>query len=1103
MDDGPWADFKPVASGPWADFKPQTKPTPTPPADEGGPWDTFKGLAKSVGTGLERGVAMIPGAPGDILGMSDLARKGIDYGLKKAGIDPGPPGLNIPKSVRPPTTQDIMSHLPQHEPQNAPERYAESIASMVPLAAAGPGGLAGKAAAAVGSGVGAQAGADVGGEKFGTPLALVGALAGGGAGALLGAKLGKGRAAKPEIPAEAASAKPWEDFKPAVAAAPTPKSAGAELAPKFVLEPTTAQKIGARTSEGRDVFNIKSGDKVVGNVLIRKEGNTATIDSISLVGSGGMEAGRGKLGISALSELKKQYLKDNPEITRFAGDRVTGARVGTPLEGAKTTVRATRASTAPIPGATPSPVGAEAPAAKPLLPARPTKKLVSEIEDDLFRTMRSKEQERDIGMVQASKALPKELQGPEGGQTLEKFYKHSEGDPTAQLSPGEKMLYDQYIAPVRAQRQQLYEDIVTQGKKAGLKDEELADLQALDPTHTPRMTIGKTRDLDQAVTEATPQTTSGGGRFSTPSSLKERKFFSLESPDGKERKLVTIENGKVRDVLKDYETISEGDPKKLKVGQTANVGDKLYNIKHARSGEIEGATKTEFYKNAWLAETKSIRDMERYRDQLQMVQRIKDHPEASFYMTHNPHVEKPGWKETRMPGFSGYKMDPKLANALDDMAPRPHSDAHTYMEALANANRIMVGTLFWNPIPHIANVGAHALVANGWQNFNPLHYPRSLQNMGKAMKEVATQGPLYRAILKEGGTEIFSRVQNAEMWTDMMKRFGAEIVKDPEKTGLLHLAKIAKVPLPALVKSIYAHTGGKVEQAIGKGYTATNKALWYVGDVFMTHRVIELQEKGLSLRQAIHDAERDIPNYRVPSEVLGSRLASQALRNNMLNVFGRYHYGVARGIGAVVKDLAVGDVATKVDALGKAVTLAALTGAVYPLIMDPLARLIADNDKIEASRRGPAGPVQTAIEMVRGGGIVDRNALMRAAGFEASPVDQFALALLANKDWMGKNVVEPAASNKAQLGQVLGYAGGVAVAPLSQAQRYLKTPHAIRSFIADAIVGMRKTPPKEGWAAALSKPEAISRARNPNNIIERYLADKAPPRKRALKKYTQ
>jgi hypothetical protein len=722
----------------------------------------------------------------------------------------------------------------------------------------------------------------------------------------------------------------------------------------------------------------------------------------------------------------------------------------------------------------------------PVIGVRPSRAEIQKTEDDLFRAMRSRAQEENILLKQDLAALPPEMKN---APTLRELFLAQEGDPSVRLTP-EKLAMQSHIQPWIEEGKEIFIRNLAKGKAHGLIDEEIRDLEFLDPTYAHRVRKDKVRGLDEDIIDVMPQTMKGSGIGRAPG-LEARSFHVIEDPATGARQVVRTTDETISRVLPGGETekLASGEKGAFERGQTVELDGKLWNIKNARSEEIHalnipigrGEGKVEFLQDAAFAARQNLKELRLAELELDALQQIKDHYVSTGRMTTDKRAAKPDWIESRMTGYKNHWMDPRIAHALDDFAPKGKGEAYDTLEALSKANRRMIGALFWNPIPHILNVAGHAIVANGWQNFNPLHFPASIRNAMKAAKEVGAQGELYQDMLHEGSSLLYSRVANTDMYSNYMKEVGHALPKMEGFTGLAKSVGLKPVELY-------------------NGYMrAMSKTLWWAGDVFMMHRVMELEAKGVPRRQAIFEAERDIPNYRVPSEVWqgpGGRLMSRALRDTTFNLFGRFHYGVARGLGTIVKDLAVGDKEARIDAMGKAVALATLSGIIYPVIMDPLARALSGSEDVEAARRGPTGPVQTAIEAVHAGKITDWSGVARAAGFMAAPVTNFATGIATGKDWRGQNILEPASSLPARVGQGLQFLGQTAVPPFGQYERYQKMESPGRAFAADIFPGYRKTPPPQGWAAAIGERSAAARAKKPRGSVEALFADEYVKSKR-------
>jgi hypothetical protein len=121
----------------------------------------------------------------------------------------------------------------------------------------------------------------------------------------------------------------------------------------------------------------------------------------------------------------------------------------------------------------------------------------------------------------------------------------------------------------------------------------------------------------------------------------------------------------------------------------------------------------------------------------------------------------------------------------------------------------------------------------------------------------------------------------------------------------------------------------------------------------MMQRVLELERKGMAMREAIREAEKHIPNYRIPTEVMNSRAFSQLLQEPAFTVFSRYHYGMFRSYVNMLTDLFRGTGREKLEAIGNMLALGLLTWVVYPAL-DAAVREVTGEEEGKKLRRGPS-----------------------------------------------------------------------------------------------------------------------------------------------------
>jgi hypothetical protein len=373
-----------------------------------------------------------------------------------------------------------------------------------------------------------------------------------------------------------------------------------------------------------------------------------------------------------------------------------------------------------------------------------------------------------------------------------------------------------------------------------------------------------------------------------------------------------------------------------------------------------------------------------------------------------------------IPQLRGWAFDPKVANVLKDYHPAPEAPL---WKVLGDVNRVITGTLFWNPLIHGANVLNHWIIGRGWDWMTPGGYKSLALDGVKAVREVLTMGPEYRRMLREGSALLYADTHLRDFHQLMLQKAGAELTGDPQTWKALARAFALGDMTPVqLVKLIYRTSG---------------KALWAMNDIFMLQRTFELQRKGMATRAAIHEAERDIPNYRVPAEVMGSRAVSEALKSPNLLLFGRYRYGQIRAWGEMFRDLwKGGPEGQRMDALGKFLVAMLTAQVIYPAA-DYALRLVTgrkDDKDVRVKRFGAFSIPDAAVQMTKQQ--KDWSAFVSTLVIPA-PVPTIALEAGRNLDFAGRKIVEPQSTPLGQAVQAGEYAAGK-IQPLQQAMGMAK-----------------------------------------------------------------
>ena len=566
------------------------------------------------------------------------------------------------------------------------------------------------------------------------------------------------------------------------------------------------------------------------------------------------------------------------------------------------------------------------------IPARPSRQYLNEIDDRLFK-LRGAYTADQAELLDILDKMPSDIKDP---ALQDKWYKFAEGDQHGVLTPQEGKDYNTYMVPLLKQQLELYE-------RAAKTDIDVSDY---DPNYIHRMVIGKTPEVDklagQAGAQANPIYNGPGLLSRSTSSMHERRFYALENPMTGERKIVGM--NEQRDTLR----VPGGTQALFKAerGNQIAVGDKItlngqeYTLRNAITSEIEANTKVRYYKNALINTLDNILHLRAVNRAISAIQQMRDSPEWAAYTAsaHGPAPEN--WKSPQMPLFKNDKMDPKLADVIDDFYGKPPLDkVETALEAI---NHYAVGSMFWTPFPHAFNAGSWWFTERGWDNITPQGFGRLMFTGAQAIKEVVTQGPKYREILRNGGSLMYGGIANRDFYKAMLTRAGMELPKSPEWKEVAETVGLAP---GELVKSIY---------------NAASTTLWAASDMFAVQRILELERKGSSMEQAIHEAEQVMPNYRVRSTLMGSRTLQQIYTSPVLFQFSRYHYGVLKGFANIAKSLAVGNLQQKNKAIGQIMAMGTLSMLIWPALSYALQKVTGDKD-VQLPDAGPGRLIKPVI----------------------------------------------------------------------------------------------------------------------------------------------
>jgi len=696
------------------------------------------------------------------------------------------------------------------------------------------------------------------------------------------------------------------------------------------------------------------------------------------------------------------------------------------------------------------------------VPATPSKDYIRSTDDGFFRLRQSATADRQQAM-EFLKSLPDEMRDP---AIQQKLYEFGEPGTNIKLEPKEQELFDKYIRPWKVEESELWKEAqkINGESKVGMKD--------LDPEYMHRMVKGKTNELDRWSGEGSAASPQSGYRSLKAPSQKERKYLALISEDGT-RKLLhvtpegtfVIEKGKSTPLPRYEGSATE-------VGDKLTSGGKRYEVGQANTREIEANTATRYYKNAAAATVKNTLQLRAVVRAQYELERLKSTPEFAKYARPVGAERPEGWRSPNMPMFSRYWMEPKLADVIDDFWGRRGQDG--VLGALAKINRFAVNSLFYSPIPHAMNAAAHWVTARGWSNVTPTGYLSLALDGAKAIREVVTQGKEYQRMLREGSGLVYGSVANEEFYRSMLKSLGESVQREPFKWD--PIAKALGVGPSDVVRMLYG---------------ASSRALWAASDMMMLQHVFELERRGLSAREAIRQAEKHIPNYRISPQVLGSRAIAQVLKDPNLTEFSRYHYGQIASIGHMAKDLAVGTPQEKFEAMGSILATGALMLWVWPLINEQIQRLSGD-DKLELGPKGSTTIPSAVRDWWQGKKELSQ---VIQGSITLSPVIRMGIEEFFNRDmFTGKNIREPYDEQQHRLGRTAAqsaeHIAGNVVSPYGTAERGMigRRPEGAAKELMKQGLGLRKTPQVYKGKSYQGTPaqQAAFRRAHPRGSIEEF-----------------
>lgn len=435
-----------------------------------------------------------------------------------------------------------------------------------------------------------------------------------------------------------------------------------------------------------------------------------------------------------------------------------------------------------------------------------------------------------------------------------------------------------------------------------------------------------------------------------PGHAEARSVFVAENARG-ERKVIQVKGNRVLE-WKDnnarvFAKLDPIKPESIKVGKKFGA----WEVKEGSVAEIEKDSPLRYNKDRQATLYHSLIEL---RQQARAHETMKNFMESDFFKANSHKIEagKPLPEGYRVPKYldkapqlTGYAFPKRTAEIIEDFA-RVREPT-----LLTNLSGILIKNMMLIPIAHMWNEGMHLITTRGVTGWiTPKGLGTFKKSVVPAIDEVLNQGPIFREILKEGGSILSTELQHNQVQDALFGKAVHEMVNGP--AGKTLAKQLGKAPL-------------EIYNAISK---FSNQAMWVTRDAMYVQQIIEKKNMGMSTKEAIQHTERHMPNYRLPSRVgekipgteqnlLGettSRKLAEVLANPNLMIFSRYHHGYLSSLANVVVEAAGKGPQGKAGmahGIDQALAVGLIMAAVYPLA-DEILKRITGNENAHQRRAG-------------------------------------------------------------------------------------------------------------------------------------------------------
>lgn len=571
----------------------------------------------------------------------------------------------------------------------------------------------------------------------------------------------------------------------------------------------------------------------------------------------------------------------------------------------------------------------------------------------------------------------------------EQIYHHLE-DPTLSLKGDQEKWLDDVILPIQKQNSELYTELTEGG------------VPIEDYVH--RVVKGKGGMLDR-IAQGVKGVGSKGTLSKSAPQTKQRTYMAIENGKG-DREVVSIKGGQVT-AWRDGEsenlgTVSTTDEGKAFIDKDGNE----WKLKQATTKEIEKNTETTYYHSALASSIASNIQLNSAVRAMRFLEAYKASPEFKEIAWKGTGVPPEGWQPTKLPQFTGYYFEPRTAEVLDDYSDRLRNGQTGVLQSIQSFLR---AAYLINPIIHPLNVAASWSLEKGISGLAPWKWHSIYKTGNKAVKAVLNRNQDFLDALDAGGALQSHREELQNIHKLFFDRLAEGL--DQKEHWATRIAQSLGIERGNLLNLLHK---------------PSSIAAWTSSDIMYLQAAYQYQAEhpGVQLKDALKEVGRIIPEYRLPTRIADSRIASKVMSNPLISWFGSYHYGLLRSFAESAK-AALGAAEpspgrTKAEEVGKGWDRLAMLGLVtmvlYPFVFDRAAKKLTGDEHARMRRPGAAGYVDAAAQTLEHKESVG-SAIQKV--ITPSPITKSAVEIGYNRDlYSGRQIYDPTADWKTEVGQL-------------------------------------------------------------------------------------